>query len=299
MMKKMKFKGLFAGLTTVDIQYFVESFPASNKKVKTAPPDILIGGPATNAAIAFATLNGGASLASATGKNPFTDFIREDLKTNRIEHYDLIPSVAINPVLASVITSEKNGDRNIFTHHPEDIKPEVTAVKILEKVNPDIFMADGFYPEVVAEAAKICKSKGIPVVIDCGSWKPQYDLLLELTDVAICSSDFMPPGCSGSKDVFLYLRQKGIEMSAISRGGQSLLFQQGEGRGEVPVSTTEVKDTLGAGDFLHGAFCYYYLQSGYDFEEALHLAAKLASFSCKFKGTRKWILSFQSSSLSK
>ena len=68
-----KYKALFAGLTTIDIQYFVETFPASNIKVKTAPPGILIGGPATNAAIAFAALNGTAALASATGKNAFSD----------------------------------------------------------------------------------------------------------------------------------------------------------------------------------------------------------------------------------
>jgi len=297
--KEMKYKGLFAGLTTVDIQYFVEKFPASNKKIKTKPPNILVGGPATNAAVAFAVLNGGASLASATGKNPFTDFVREDLAMNNILHYDFIPSVAKNPVLASVITSENNGDRNIFTHHPEEITPEITAADIAVLVEPDIFMMDGFYPETVAEAARICKLKGIPVVMDCGSWKPQYDFLLERSGIAICSSDFMPPGCNDSDDVFRYLKHKGVELSAISRGGQSLLFQHGEGRGEVPVNNTEIVDTLGAGDFLHGAFCYYYLFTGYHFESALQQAVKLATFSCKFNGTRQWILSLKSSSLSK
>jgi sugar/nucleoside kinase (ribokinase family) len=299
MMKELKYKGMFAGLTTIDIQYFVESFPASNKKIKTGPPDLLIGGPATNAAVAFAALNGEAILASATGKNHFTNFIREDLIMNSIVHYDFIPSVAKNPILATVITSKNNGDRNIFTHHPEEITPEVTAADIAVLVEPNIFMIDGFYPETVTEAAKICKLKGIPVVMDCGSWKPQYDILLDLTDVAICSSDFLPPGCNGSEEVFSYLRQKGVKMSAISRGGQSLLFQQGEGRGLVPVLQADIKDTLGAGDFLHGAFCYYYLHSGYDFEGALQLAAALATFSCKFNGTRQWILSLKPSSLSK
>ena len=54
----MKKNGLFLGLTTIDIQYFVDSFPASNVKVKTHPPEIMVGGPATNAAVAFAHLNG-------------------------------------------------------------------------------------------------------------------------------------------------------------------------------------------------------------------------------------------------
>jgi sugar/nucleoside kinase (ribokinase family) len=299
MKKKKKFKGLFAGLTTVDIQFFVDIFPVSNKKVKTAPPGILTGGPATNAAIAFAALNGEADLASATGKNAFSDYIREDLKTNNILHHDFIPSSEINPILATVITSENNGDRNIFTHHPLEITPEVTAADIVELAVPDIFMMDGFYPETVEEAAKICRHKGIPVVMDCGSWKPQFENLLEFTDIAICSSDFMPPGCNDSEDVFRYLEHKGIELSAISRGGDSLLFRNGERRGEIPVSNAEIIDTLGAGDFLHGAFCYYYLKSGCDFERALQLASEVATFSCTFKGTRQWILSLGSSSLYK
>ena len=179
------------------------------------------------------------------------------------------------------------------------ITPEVSAADIVELTEPDIFMMDGFFPETVAEAAKICRLKGIPVVMDCGSWKPQFEQLLEHTDIAICSSDFMPPGCNDSEDVLKFLKLKGVGLSAISRGGESLLFRHFEKSGEVPVANTGIIDTLGAGDFLHGAFCYYYLATGCDFERALQLASKVATFSCKFKGTRQWILSLRSSSLNK
>ncbi|MEE4286597.1 MAG: PfkB family carbohydrate kinase, partial [Mariniphaga sp.] len=74
-----------------------------------------------------------------------------------------------------------------------------------------------------------------------------------------------------------------------SRGGQSLLFQDEKGGGEVPVEAVNTIDTLGAGDFLHGAFCYYYLQLNFNFEKALEQAAKLATFTCNFEGTRTWI----------
>ena len=67
----MQYSGLFIGLTTIDIQYFVDTFPESNRKVKTEAPEIFVGGPATNAAVAFAKLNNGAFLASPVGKNPF------------------------------------------------------------------------------------------------------------------------------------------------------------------------------------------------------------------------------------
>ncbi|SHE37253.1 pfkB family carbohydrate kinase [Mariniphaga anaerophila] len=122
----MKYRGLFIGLTTIDIQYFVEQFPEPNKKVKTKSPDILVGGPAANAAVAFAHLNNGAFFASAFGNNSFDAFVREDFEETRVQFTDLIGMQKKNPVLASVITSGQNGDRNIFTHSPDAISPELS-----------------------------------------------------------------------------------------------------------------------------------------------------------------------------
>ena len=285
----MKYNGLFIGLTTIDIQFFVDEFPRPNRKVKTEPPIILVGGPATNAAVAFAHLNQGANLVSAVGKNPFHSFIQNDYSKTQINFTDLVASKETNPVLASVITSKQNGDRNIFTHYPEIIKPEINPKQLIERLQPDILLLDGFYPEFAVECARLVNERQIPVILDCGSWKPQYEELLQYADIAICSADFYPPGCSNTNDVFDFLKGKKVIRSAVSRGGQSLLFQNEKGRGEVPVENVKVIDTLGAGDFLHGAFCYYYLQLNFNFENALNHAVSLATFTCKFAGTRTWI----------
>jgi sugar/nucleoside kinase (ribokinase family) len=293
----MKFTGLFIGLTTIDIQFKVDSYPESNQKVKTGAPEILVGGPATNAAVAFSQLNGGAFLASAAGMNSFKQIIETDFKNTGIQHFDLIHSQQKNPVLAAVVTSVKNGDRTIFTHHPEEIVPDISAEELFRQVNPQIILLDGFYPEISIKIAQIAKQKKIPVVVDGGSWKPQYEEMLNVTDIAICSGDFMPPGCHGSDDVFEFLENKGVKNCAISRGGKNLLFSgNADGRGEVPVQKTEVKDTLGAGDFLHGAFCFYFLQFKYDLKRALMDATELATYTCKFEGTRSWIKNIKNES---
>ncbi|MGM0619918.1 MAG: PfkB family carbohydrate kinase [Bacteroidota bacterium] len=284
-----EFTGLFVGLTTIDIQYFVDSFPTSNKKVKTTPPVILTGGPATNAAVAFSYLNNRAFLATSVGSNSFSAFIKNDLKLCSLKHFDLIENQPANVVLASVVTSRDNGDRTIFTHHPEEIKPEITPAKLLADTNPDILMLDGFYPEFSTKCAQIAKDKGIAVVLDCGSWKPQFTQLIPLADVAICSSDFLPPHCNNENQVFDYLHKNGIKNAAISRGGSNLLYSDGQERGAMAVEKVAVKDTLGAGDFLHGAFCYYYLNTGFNFKNALKHASKLASFTCRYPGTRDWL----------
>lgn len=285
----MKYNGLFIGLTTVDIQFFTDKFPQPNQKVKTEAPEIFVGGPATNAAVAFARLNGGANLVSAVGKNSFIDFIQKDFEKTKIQFTDLTASQEKNPVLAAVVTSKQNGDRNIFTHHPESVQPEVSAEKLFEKICPEIVLLDGFYSEFALECARLARQNSIPVVMDCGSWKPQYEKLLKNTDVAICSADFHPPGSQCSEDVFEFLMRKGVKYSAISRGGQSLLFQYNEGRGELPAENVQVVDTLAAGDFLHGAFCFYFLKEKFDFEISLKQAIQVAGFSCQFEGTRSWL----------
>ena len=49
-------RGLFGGLTTIDIQYLVNTFPRSNSKTVASQFAMSVGGPATNAAITFAYL---------------------------------------------------------------------------------------------------------------------------------------------------------------------------------------------------------------------------------------------------
>ncbi len=282
----MIYKGLFFGLTTIDIQYFVDSFPLSNKKVKTNAPEFLVGGPATNAAVAFSFLNNGTFLVSSVGENSFTPFIREDFLKNNIQFIDLGNRESM-PVVASVVTSS-NGDRNIFTHHPELTDNNFDVNEVLNLVQPEIILLDGFYPEAAVLLAKEAFRKKIPIVLDCGSWKPQYDELLKYAEVAICSADFLPPHCETCNDVFSFLKSKGVRDIAITRGNKSILFETIESKGEVEVTTTTVVDTLGAGDFIHGAFCFYRLKYN-SFEQALTKASELATFTCTFKGTRQWL----------
>ncbi len=285
----MKLRGLFAGLTTIDIQYFVDKFPVSNKKLKTDAPEILVGGPATNAAVAFAYLNGGASLASATGKNSFSALIESDFNKNKIQHYNLTGSVDCNPVLASVVTSGINGDRTIFTHNPGPIVSEFKSGELFQQINPQIILLDGFYPEAIVELAHKSREKNVPVVLDCGSWKPQYKQLIPLADIVICSEDFVPPGCKSLNDIVDFLHANSVRKSAISRGEKNVIYYDNGRRGEIPVEKINIIDSLGAGDFLHGAFCFFYLQMNFHFEKALKQAVNFATFTCKFKGTRSWV----------
>ena len=77
-------------------------------------------------------------------------------------------------------------------------------------------------------------------------------------------------------------------MSAITSGGGAILLREGDRVREIPVERVEAVDTSGAGDVLHGAFCYR-RAAGEGIGAALARAAEVASRSCLSFGTRTWM----------
>ncbi len=278
-------KGLFWGLLTIDLHYFTDYYPTENTKTKVKRFNTYIGGPATNAAITFQHLGGKTRLVTAVGKNSFNSMIKDDLANYSIDTVDLKAEEKVNPVFASIITNESSGERTIFSSLP----PKANLNNVPEiPLEYDFVLFDGFYIETAIAKAKECRDHGILTVLDGGSWKNKTDKLLKYIDIAICSEDFIPPGITQQEDITAYLLDKGVKKTAITRGDKPIIVNEGEVNLLIEVPKTEVVDTLGAGDIIHGAFCYFYAQNQ-DFNNALETAAKVASNSCKFHGPRAWM----------
>src|SRR5208282_3074239 len=94
-------QGIFVGLSTIDIVYHVDEFPAPNAKVAAHSQSIFVGGPATNAAIAFAHFGGQATLVSAVGRHPLVQAIRQELERYSVQLIDLNPDFDDVPVISS------------------------------------------------------------------------------------------------------------------------------------------------------------------------------------------------------
>src|SRR5262249_43484519 len=157
-----------------------------------------------------------------------------------------------------------------------------------------VLLVDGHYMRLCIAAARSAREQGVPVVLDSGSWKPGMEALLPFVGTAICSETFRPPGCRNVRHVFDYLADLGITRVAITAGAKPIrVLEQGK-RSSIAVEPTRAVDTLGAGDILHGAFCYYIAQPEATFTEALRNAARVASFACCFPGTRSWMAKFRS-----
>ena len=103
-----------------------------------------------------------------------------------------------------------------------------------------------------------------------------------------CSDNFLPPGCASRKEVVQFLKNCGVANIAITNGAEPVQFVSGQSSGTLTVPQVEVIDTMGAGDILHGAYCYF-ASTGRGFIESLAEAAKVASESCRYAGTREWM----------
>ncbi len=216
------------------------------------------------------------------------NLVQQELQRYSIRLIDLNPGFDDVPVISS-ISVNKSGERNI-------ISANATRVNVLDaQVDEAVFMqtsvvlVDGHYMQACQLWARAAHARGIRVVFDAGSWKYGTEELLKSVDTAICSADFLPPACANEDDVLNYLKNYGVKNIAITKGAESVRFVADDASGIVQVPQVQVADTMGAGDIFHGAFCYY-SSIGLGFAEALGEATRIAAESCRFRGTREWMM---------
>ena len=280
-------KGLFVGMLTLDLVYLTASFPSPNQKIAAADYTVSAGGPATNAAVTFSYLGNEAIVLTVAGNHPINGLIRRDLDNYKVAIADLDPSRTEPPPVSSIIVTQTTGDRAVVSLNAS--KAQVGSDRIPGDIlqGVDIVLIDGHQIEVGYGISQQAKINNIPIVIDGGSWKPGLENILPMVDYAICSDNFYPPNCHNSEQVFSYLSNVGLPHIAITRGEKPILYLSPTEKGEIKIPQINPIDTLGAGDIFHGAFCHYILQT--TFRETLTAAAKIASHSCQYFGTRRWM----------
>ena len=281
--------GLFVGLITLDSIYLADGPPAANQKSVADDFALAAGGPASNAAVAFAALGGESLVVGALGRHALATVAAEELLRHAVRVEDLWPTLVGPPPLSSVVVSKATGERAVMSRNGAG--REIGVARAGEPrlqallANADVLMVDGHQ---MAMAQWLARNRGgIPLVVDAGSWKPGFDVVIAAADYVIASANFQPPGCSNDAQVMTWLRRQGVTHAAISHGEGPIVYVDEAGHGELLPEPVAVVDTLGAGDFLHGAFCRYCLRM--PFAEALAAAAVVASRSCVRFGTRAWL----------
>lgn len=281
-------RGSFVGLVTLDFVYLATCAPQSNQKIVASDYTVCAGGPATNAAVTFSYLGNEANLLGVVGTHPITELMKADLASYNVELRDLAPITTHLPPVSSVIITQGTGERAVVSINA--VKTQVDNKSLPADIlsQSDIVLIDGHQMAIGNAIAREAKTKNIPVVIDGGSWKPGFEIILPNVDYAICSANFYPPNCTNSEQVFAYLSSLGIPSIAITHGEQPIQYLSNSKIWTIDVPPVKnIVDTLGTGDIFHGAFCHFILFKS--FADALLDAALIAANSCQAFGTRRWM----------
>ena len=277
-----KKRGLFIGLSTIDVQYKIDRFPAPNTELNADQFAMQPGGPAYNAAVTYSFLGGDATVVSVVGDGSLASFIKHDASLNSVALRDAKPTATEVPV-SSILTEASNGNRTIIyhSHKIDDLQP----VEVTDRF--DTILVDGYYPDLAVPILK-AQAGQATVVLDADVWNDGTDPIIPFVDIVICSEDFMPPGTDSPESVRQAILGYGPARCAFTHGADPIEWFDENGDGKIDIPEVDVVDTLGAGDIFHGAFCFYYAATG-SFEAALGMAATVAGTSCGSFGTRNWM----------
>lgn len=285
-------RGLFVGLVTLDLLYHVSAVPRPDQKILALDDTLAAGGPATNAAIAFSHLGDRATVLGVLGRHALTLPIQADLAQHGVDWVDLDNENQVPPPVSSILVTQQTGERAVISRNA--VRIQVAGDRLpnaipeaLEQQALHVVLVDGHQMAIGREVAQLARNHGIPVVMDGGSWKTDFDTILPWVDYAICSANFRPPGCGDEAAVVAFLRDRGISHIAITHGANPITYVTPSISGQVSVPAITPIDTLGAGDIFHGAFCHFILRT--EFRKALTQSAAVATRSCQSFGTRHWM----------
>jgi sugar/nucleoside kinase (ribokinase family) len=273
---------LLAGLCTIDVVQRVREFPVPGEKVQSLSASVAAGGPATNAAVTVAALGGEATLLTVLGAHPLAALARADLESCGVQVVDVHPQHPDPPALSAVTVRAGDGERTVVSrnaagHFSGKVLSLSAQLGHLSGRVPAV-LVDGHHPELALGVAKWAREQGIPVVLDAGSWKPVFEELLPLVDIAACSAGFRTPGAS--------LHERGVPTVITTAGPEPVRWSTKSASGEVAVPRVTAVDTLGAGDVWHGAFAFNV--GKLDLPELIGFANEVAAERVRHAGPRAW-----------
>jgi ribokinase len=163
---------------------------------------------------------------------------------------------------------------------PEEIPPGlVEGARLLH--------LDGLMAQASLAAARQARAARVPVVLDMGTLRPQFEPLARLTDHLLVSEPLataFAPG-AGLEEALARLHGLGPAVAAVTLGSRGCLAFDGRAYHRQPAFDVPVQDTTGAGDAFHGGYIAGLLD-GLPLPGRLRLAAAVAALACAALGGR-------------
>lgn len=275
-------RGAFVGLCGLDAVYYGNgSLPIEDTKISIRDFSLSVGGPAANAAIAYAKLGAEAYLITKIGDSAEGILLKSKLKELNVRVIDLdANNKEGNCNISFVYINQQKGTRTIFSGQtPPSDAFMVDFEDVIKKA--DFVLYDGNLPQAEAKMIRYIEYYDKDLVIDAGSYKAGFPECFYRATTVISSEKFED---KNGNDVFALQKKYGFRYSAKTRGGDSIIYNNDFDLTEIELLNIRAVDTLGAGDVIHGAFCYFFYVKKLPFAEALEMASRVATLSVAKKG---------------
>lgn len=285
-------RGIFVGLTTLDVVHIVDHTPATNQKITATAQFIAAGGPAANAAVTFAALGGDAVLITAIGKGAVAGLILADLERYGVRVIDMVSQDHDRAPVSAVAVSPADGHRTVISIDATGgVVPAPTAATAAAHVEgAAVVLIDGHHSDLAVAVARAAHAAEIPLVVDAGRWKPVMADLLDFDPEMLCSDDFRVPGADSSAQTARQLSRR-VTTVITTHGGDPVDYIDRGNAGSVEIDPVQAVDTLGAGDVFHGAYAFSVASGRGDLGERIAFAARVAGHRVATIGPRAWISS--------
>ncbi|WP_435300080.1 PfkB family carbohydrate kinase [Timonella sp. A28] len=283
--------GVFIGLTVLDVLNRVNKPPHQNEKITAHQQDIAAGGPAANAALTYAALGGHATLITLLGDSPASQIARADLEHYGVTIIDCAPT-GTGIGISAITVLETNGDRSVIspdggTFNTWEITDTLRTTITDALQNTTVALADGHHPQLLEEVLDYLPAN-TPLVIDAGRWKPQFEWLMPKATHIVASADFHDP--LGFMDNAFTRSSERVEHTVVqTHGAHPIRWVHGQQHGIVTAPSVHARDTLGAGDVFHGAYCYFLTAGKWQIPQVIEQAAHVAALKVSTVGPRAWI----------
>ena len=265
-------KVLIAGMAVADFVFRVPAIPTQAEKYRADSMDIVVGGPAANAAIAIARLGGRAILSTRLGEDGVADAIRGSLESEgvdcRIRHAGRSP--------ISAVAVDAAGERQIVNFRGEALAEEPEP---LDDLAPAAVLVDMGWTTAALAGLALARARGIPGVVDAEA--PATEAVLHAAShVAFARRGLAAFAGIGDKEEALLAASGRLGGWVCVTDGAAGVGYVADGRVEtVPAFPVRAVDTLGAGDVWHGAFTLR-LAEGAGEPDAVRFANAAAALKC-------------------
>ncbi|HQY33531.1 PfkB family carbohydrate kinase, partial [Actinotalea sp.] len=192
---------LACGLATLDVVQTVGHVPSANEKLVAQGLLVGAGGPAANAAVTAVALGVPTRLVTRIGGAALGRVVTADLVARGVEVIDRAgPDDA--PAVSTVLVTRATGERAVVSVNATrggGTRPPDTAGSSDRDATVSAFdgvaavLVDGHHLDLALDVARTARGRGVPVLLDAGSWKPGLEALLGLVDIALLSEDFRVP----------------------------------------------------------------------------------------------------------